>query len=289
MTSLITQETIDQEDNLERTLDEIEALRSILGEKSVQCVAISDNILSIQLISTSPEPEQTFKATLTLQLSRSYPSHSPPQFMSIDCQNVPGFNGSSCAAIFQNIWADAEGEVCLYDMISWLNERLTDIEEDEKYMKLQHQNDSALATALATADSIQHINNYTPTHFGRRCIYTHHTIANSKRTAVIRTALQLGLSGISKIGWPGVIVIEGDENACQEYVRYVSSLRWKQLTVRGEEVYEMKEEDTIDSLRAFPPGFQEFGEKCMSDAAKTCRDVGLEDLFLTAMKIYKKV
>ena len=60
---------------------------------------------------------------------------------------------------------------------------------------------------------------------------------------MIRTALQLGLSGISKIGWPGVIVIEGDENACQEYVRYVSSLRWKQLTVRGEEVYEMKEED----------------------------------------------
>ena len=72
----------------------------------------------------------------------------------------------------------------------------------------------------------------------------------------------------------------------KEYVRYLSGLRWKQLTVRGEEVIDMSPTDTIESLRAFPKGFQEFGEKEMSLAAAACRDVGLEALFKTAMKIY---
>ena len=127
-----------------------------------------------------------------------------------------------------------------------------------------------------------------PTHFGRRCIYSHHIIASSKRSAVCQTANELGLSGLSKIGWPGVIVFEGDEEACKEAVRFLSSLRWKQFVVRGEEVLKIKYEDgeTLDSLRKFQ-SFSEYGAKQMSEAAAACREVGLENLFLTAMKIYK--
>ena len=80
---------------------------------------------------------------------------------------------------------------------------------------------------------------------GRRCCYSHHIIApakreassllvsasarqsslppggdavgasaNRRRQAVMQWALQLGLSGLSKIGWPGVVIVEGPEAGC---------------------------------------------------------------------------
>jgi hypothetical protein len=56
--------------------------------------------------------------------------------------------------------------------------------------------------------------------------------------------------------------------------------------VRGEEVIDLKENQTIDSMRKFPKGMTEFGSDNMSECAAACREAGLEDLFKTAMKIY---
>ena len=276
---------IDTEDNLERQLEEFEALRSILGTHCVAVKSSTPNNLLVQLLAHSPDA--SLVATLSMTLSTEYPSHGPPLQIGV-VTNTPGFD--HCTDVFAEIWADAEGEVCMYEMIQWLNERLADVEEDNKHLaeeeKKLHQQEQELL--LLQHQQTTTNNSYVPTQFGRRCIYSHHIIANSKRTAVIRTALHLRLSGISKIGWPGVIVVEGDELGCQEYVRYLSSLRWKQLTVRGEEVIEIGQGENVDSLRRFPKGMEEFGEKSMKEAAAACRAVGLEDLFLTSMKIYKK-
>ena len=232
-----------------------------------------------------------------------YPSHAPPEEMrlishgvgsvpNVLSKNAVGSAVGSAVGTTEKlgcIWADAQGEVCLYEMVSWLSEQLADMEENA--ILVQEENDRLKALELvaeeqATMTAVGRERHPAPTQFGRRCIYSHHIIAQSKRVAVVKTAIQLGLSGISKIGWPGVIVVEGEENNVKEYVRYLSGLRWKQLTVRGEEVIDMSPTDTIESLRAFPKGFQEFGEKEMSLAAAACRDVGLEALFKTAMKIY---
>ncbi|GAB5360602.1 hypothetical protein AAMO2058_000641400 [Amorphochlora amoebiformis] len=120
--------------------------------------------------------------------------------------------------------------------------------------------------------------------FGRRLVYSHHIINPNKRAAVVNWAIELGLSGCSKIGWPGVIVVEGLEQNVREYIHALSRLKWKYLAVRGEEVLHGKEGDTVDSLRAFPRGFQEFGVDCMSEMAKLCRDCGVESLFQTLFK-----
>ena len=45
--------------------------------------------------------------------------------------------------------------------------------------------------------------------------------------------------------------------------------------------------DSIDALRALPRGFCEFGADEMSEFARVCKDAGLEELFLTSMKIYR--
>ena len=49
---------------------------------------------------------------------------------------------------------------------------------------------------------------------GRRIIYSHHIIANSKRRGLVDLASQYNLGGYAKIGWPGIILIEGDESHC---------------------------------------------------------------------------
>ncbi|KAG1700345.1 hypothetical protein DVH05_012146 [Phytophthora capsici] len=123
---------------------------------------------------------------------------------------------------------------------------------------------------------------------GRRAIYFHHIIASNKRRVVKEWARELQLGGFSKIGWPGVVIVEGAESNVQEYVRRLQHLRWKQITVRGEQTEEVNETSTqdIDSLRRLPCTFHEFPENGMSDLAAACQVAGLEELFLTTMKIY---
>ena len=71
---------------------------------------------------------------------------------------------------------------------------------------------------------------------GRRLIYSHHIIANDKRAAIRKWAIELGLGGFVKHGWPGVVVVEGAEADADEYVRRLKrSFRWQHLVVRGEE------------------------------------------------------
>lgn len=57
--------------------------------------------------------------------------------------------------------------------------------------------------------------------------------------------------------------------------------------VRGEEQVEVEPGMCVDELRKLPWGFQEFGSNEMSELASKCRECGVEDLFLTCMKIYR--
>ncbi len=96
------------------------------------------------------------------------------------------------------------------------------------------------------------------------------------------------LGGYAKIGWPGIIIIEGEENDCNKFVDEIRTMRWQHLAVRGEEqvaVMSSRNED-LDALRKFPLQFEELSEDKMSYLAKVCDDVGLKDLFMTSMKIY---
>lgn len=45
----------------------------------------------------------------------------------------------------------------------------------------------------------------------------------------------LNVGGYSKIGYPGVLVLEGERAAVEEYVVLLRSLRWKAMAVRGEQ------------------------------------------------------
>eukprot|EP00471_Norrisiella_sphaerica_P004388 CAMPEP_0184481754 /NCGR_PEP_ID=MMETSP0113_2-20130426/3320_1 /TAXON_ID=91329 /ORGANISM="Norrisiella sphaerica, Strain BC52" /LENGTH=337 /DNA_ID=CAMNT_0026861081 /DNA_START=139 /DNA_END=1152 /DNA_ORIENTATION=- len=102
---------------------------------------------------------------------------------------------------------------------------------------------------------------------GRRLIFSHHIINTAKREAVVKFAVQLGLSGCSKIGWPGVILIEGLEENVREYVDAISRLRWKHLTG-------CNESQTMSAETSFPCIFNEFTslKSCLIMSSSRGRD-----------------
>lgn len=122
---------------------------------------------------------------------------------------------------------------------------------------------------------------------GRRLCYSHHIINAAKRKAVVEWAVQLGLGGFSKIGWPGIIVVEGMEQNVEEYCRALQRLRWKHFTVRGEDTVTIPPGEDLDESRRLPSHFTELPEDGMSSLAAAMTAAGLRDLFLTSMKIYR--
>eukprot|EP00903_Cladosiphon_okamuranus_P014881 g13780.t1 len=120
---------------------------------------------------------------------------------------------------------------------------------------------------------------------GRRLIYSHHIIATQKRTGIVKAARELGLGGFSKVGWPGVIVIEGEESSCEDFVGTLRGWRWKHLAVRGEEKVRLSGGRTLDQERLLPLPLEELGEReGVSALAARCREAGLGELFSTLLR-----
>jgi len=147
--------------------------------------------------------------------------------------------------------------------------------------------DDYAASTCDLALDLQHLSRALsgPPRLGRRGMFSHHIIASSKRQAISQWAAQLQLGGLAKIGWPGIIIVEGDERDVQHYVDALSRLRWKHFVVRGEQTVEGRPGQHLDDLRALPLSFQEFGTDGMSDFAARCRQCGLEELFIICLKL----
>ncbi len=75
-----------------------------------------------------------------------------------------------------------------------------------------------------------------PPRLSRKLVHFHHIIAQSKRQAILEGACELEIGGICKIGWPGLLVMEGPEDGCNELVRRLRRLKWQMMKIRGEEL-----------------------------------------------------
>ncbi|CAK9018662.1 RWD domain-containing protein 2B [Durusdinium trenchii] len=122
---------------------------------------------------------------------------------------------------------------------------------------------------------------------GRRAMFSHHIIAPGKRQVIKDWAAQLQLGGMAKVGWPGVIIVEGEEPNVVAYVEALSRLRWKHFVVRAEQMIEL-DGMPLDSLRVLPVPLEEFPPDGMSEFSARCRHLGVEELFLAALKIGDK-
>ncbi|KAF4681149.1 hypothetical protein FOZ63_029291 [Perkinsus olseni] len=117
---------------------------------------------------------------------------------------------------------------------------------------------------------------------GRRMMVVH-TIKNPMKIKFIRElAKDYRLGGMSN---PNFILIEGEESLCADYVNRVTRYV-RMVTVRGEEQIPVPAGETLDDMRALPVEFTQYKVDEVSKIAERCREAGLEELFMTSMKVY---
>jgi hypothetical protein len=141
---------------------------------------------------------------------------------------------------------------------------------------------------------------------------------------IVDTARELQLGGVSKTGFPGIVIVEGALEDVLEYVRRIQRLRWQQMVVRGEETeiitlspaveiehqsldgepkqgratggaqasqYDLNRR-IVDAHRKIHGEFYEIfcaaegGNGGMSAVGSFCKETGLHELFMTTMKKY---
>lgn len=249
---------------------------------------LQDDSLYPELHISVKLPYRIHEIFLILTMPRSYPS-SEGLRARVRSETMPSAAIEDLSEMCAHLCQSKAGEESALDVIMSLNEAMDDYEAAEVALA----SDIAAAAAAMESCSWTSSSKNTEYHFvmqedtlGRRCIWSHHICCPFKRRYIQQCARELRLGGWSKIGFPGVIVVEGGEMACQEFCSRLQKLRWKALVVRGEEQVRVPPGLQISSLRRLPFPFVELPPSGMSALAEGCRSAGLHALFMTAMKIY---
>ena len=286
----------EEDEARERRLAEIEFVRSAYGED--EAWAVDEKLTIYRRLLVSSSDGNVIHVLLSLTMPDGYPIDEEAVLV-IDARisdDAVGASSSSCTAknmrkmVMDSLPSLIEacrlsaleyaGSESIFAVLSradeWISVDFVDIVESSNHINTDDANE--VETTPKCDNGLV---------LGRRLIHSHHIIAQSKRKAVVELADQYNLGGYSKIGWPGVIVIEGEESDCMAYVDEIRSMRWQHLAVRGEEQLAVRDQDELEQARVLPNKMQELGDD-MSCIAERCKDAGLEELFLTSMKIYSK-
>mmetsp|Transcript_1151 Transcript_1151/g.3111 ORF Transcript_1151/g.3111 Transcript_1151/m.3111 type:complete len:458 (-) Transcript_1151:91-1464(-) len=255
---------------------------------SEACPKISRRLLLPQ----SEQTDSTFEpieVLLTLTMPKGYPvnedasievnasitSSSSPAMLKVALNSLPGLVDFCRSAA-----ADCAGSEAVFPVLArgdeWVAQEWPEILEGN--VMLDKESEVAIHVNESEAGQCN---------LGRRLIYSHHIIAKTKRKAIGDLGKHYSLGGYFKIGWPGIIIFEGEEEDCISFVDEIRGMRWQHLVVRGEQKIPVEDRSKLESIRVFPNEMVELGEGQMSELAEICRGAGLNDLFLTSMKIYK--
>lgn len=230
-----------------------------------------------------------FHFSLDLQLPRQYPMELPPEWV-IDAPKLPREQRNEVLRIMNETIAEAPKDSigCLQLLLENTRNAVLEIrrhfaEEETALFVEKAAEERERLCAWENALLQEHV-------IGRRCVYYHHILGVGKRQCISHWAKALKLHGWCKIGYPGILIVEGPECGLVEYVRLLQRLRWKLMVVRGEEREDISRGSRQGSLCL--DGFRKIKQAGVvemidsSDIATRCREAGLEQLFLTSMKIY---
>ncbi|CAG8452209.1 4437_t:CDS:2 [Scutellospora calospora] len=173
---------------------------------------------------------------------------------------------------------ERNGECCIFDVYqhikTFLQQPVTAETSITEFSQINEKNDSSFKIC-------------------RILIWTHHLLSLEKRKCICRWANELGIWGFSKPGYPGIIIVEGLYDNVQDYVSRLKNLRWQAITIRSEETEVIHNSSSQDHsefvkirLGRTNPGVSEF--ESMSEISLRMKEAGLEEMFLSTMKINKK-
>ncbi|XP_076758150.1 RWD domain-containing protein 2A [Xylocopa sonorina] len=173
---------------------------------------------------------------LLISLSSNYPNEKPDVYSRSSVLNRTQqllLNQALSNVVKQQ----AEGESCIYALISWLQDN------GEEYLAASNKDQEK------DVDDRDKNKVEKPINFARYWIYSHHIYGKEKRKDVIALAKENSVTGFCLAGKPGIICMEGNFEDCDYCWQKLKSMNWHKILIRLIE----KEEDceNVDSLRKF--------------------------------------
>ena len=278
--------------------DELELLRGMYADELVVKSEAPTVEFSIRVLDEAPglvgslaEAHVVDNLPYVLDLGfvfpHGYPESRPLQF-SIECNRISRAERDEILRVANSTIAVLQGVPCVHAVVEAVKPAVLDMRREladellaEEIQKMEDMMEQQAENNPGILDWDQ-----AELCLGRRCVYYHHILSSHKRQCIQRWSRALHLAGFCKIGYPGILVIEGPEIACVEMVRLLQRLRWKLMVVRGEErLAPLQLNKSFGELKQIRhEGVKETVDS--SEIAEWCRDCGLDVLFKTSMKIY---
>ncbi|XP_072313633.1 RWD domain-containing protein 2B [Eucyclogobius newberryi] len=185
---------------------------------------------------------------LDVIVSCAYPSEYPSVLPEITVR-CSALNRSQQSQLHSDLGAHLSesclGDVCVLSAVDWLKDHL------HLYRGPSSPSASPTQREPATALPRELV-------FTRLWIYSHHIYNKTKRKNILEWSKELGLTGFSMPGKPGVVCVEGPQEACDHFWARVKVLTWKKIMIRHREDVPLTGPEegagaarTLDSLRKF--------------------------------------
>ena len=229
----------DQQEALQRTLDEIEALQVIFachdedGEDAYPChffvaseveLQTAREIADLGACEMPPCLEVVVKVRLYLEIEDGEDCVAPS---SLRCRLPPGYPGVPASVVASiegmkrsvrdelsktlNIRAfELTGEAMIMQLVNFFREIAPEFWKRER-------------AAYVATEAEKEIKNEMSNHRGwsRRWIWVHHITNTDRCKSIVEVARELDLGGYLKPGYPGVVIVEGPSNDCDDFVIFI--------------------------------------------------------------------
>ena len=133
------------------------------------------------------------------------------------------------------------------------------------------------ATPLETKDNDTASSPIHPANVSHRWMWVHHITNNDRRKQIVIEAQDRNLGGFLKAGYPGVVCVEGDSDACDDFVVWIKGNKSRPGGFGRNWGHHVRGEATAEQ-RQLPEAFEEL-EDDMGILGTLCRESNVEDEF----------
>ncbi|KAI0102824.1 hypothetical protein GGR51DRAFT_562279 [Nemania sp. FL0031] len=242
--------------------ERFEAELDLLLAMYPESLSFSPKARELKYVYCNDESSGKPPAILVLRLPDTYPLDGSPEFISATGHYKEDLR-STINSTFRSIRAPAGEEVldvlllAFGDLVSSQdNSNLRTTTQETRQSKLKESDVSTNKTVV---------------------IWLHHLLNTNKRKLALNPLLNNSkISGVTKPGYPGVLVFSGERNTVESHVSELRNQRWQAFQVRYE---------TNDGLWEFKHGPGIYEVESMSDVAQSIVNPQQRDIFLSSIGI----
>ena len=283
-------------DELERTVHEIQALSMIYNDDDI--IDEHTNSATFTIISKDDYAKaETLVEDEGLLLEEDDPIGIPT--LCVEANLTIGINGIACPFkihislppgypnLSANISIVAIGKLSRSqrdELSKVLNEKAVELSGGEALMTIiQDAQDTAtdFLSQQKETENEHNENEYqeAPVLLSRRWIWVHHITNSGRCKDIVREAQERSLSGYLKSGYPGIVVVEGDSRACDEFVQWIKGNKSRPGGFGRNWGHHVRGEVMLHGnvKVAFTNTFEHMDD--LSKLAAVSRDKGVEDEF----------